>query len=154
MENHKYALPNPRHQLNLSPDPSSETHIFPCGITVVPRRISSRIRSTTDILRTVVTRARLIAQIDMDVRNVHNLDRRLATWLGAGGVGLGAHGDRVLFHGRPLAEAEDGQAEELGGARPDDHLAEVVGEDGALETDGSGALEVVSSGACENEQAQ
>lgn len=82
----------------------------------------------------------------MDIRDVHHLDRRLATWLGAGGVGFGAHGDRVLFHCRPLAEAEDGQAEELGGARPNDHLAEVVGEDGALKADGSGALGVVSSG--------
>ena len=99
------------------------------------RLIISRIGSAANILRAIITRTRLIAQIHMNVRDMDDLDWSLAAWGRARGGGFGGHGHGVGLHCGPLAEPEDGKTEECGGAGADCHYAKIVGEDWSFESD-------------------
>jgi hypothetical protein len=76
----------------------------------------------------------------MDIRNMHNLDGGLATRRRMRSGRLCGHVYGIGFNGWPGAQTKDREAEELGGAGPDYHLAQVVGEDGTFEADCAGAV--------------
>ena len=120
----------------------SKDYILSGRIAVIPRRISRSIRSAANILGTIITSTSLIAQIDMNVRNMRNLDRSLPanSWTRCGG--FSAHLDGVSCDIWPLAKSENCQAEELGSECSDCHFAEVMGEDWSFESDGSLAEDV------------
>jgi len=77
--------------------------------------------------------------IGVHIRVMHNLDRRLSARAGprqAGGL-LARQRDLEGRDGGEVADAEEVEAEELGGLAGDLHVADGAGDDGAFEADGS-----------------
>jgi hypothetical protein len=77
--------------------------------------------------------------IGMHIRVMHNLDRRLSAGTGprqASGL-LARQRDLEGRDGGEVADAEEVEAEELGGLAGDLHVADGAGDDGSFEADGS-----------------
>jgi len=120
----------------------TDTHICSSWIAVISWRICTCVWSAANVLRTIVTCTSLIAQINMDVRNVNHLKGRFSAGSWAGGGRLGSHWNSIRFDSWPLAESKYCKAEELRGSGADCHDSEVMGENGTLKSNSSSAEEV------------
>lgn len=79
----------------------------------------------------------------MDIRDMNNLNGRLSAGSWTGGVWFVSRGYGVFCDGGPLAEAEDGEAEEGRSSGSDGHYAQVMCENWPFEGDGASADIVV-----------
>lgn len=76
--------------------------------------------------------------IDMDITDVDELERRLATDCRPGGCRLGRGESNVVRgHRRKRAEAEEGVAEQCRGVRTYGHLSDILCQNRTLEGHGS-----------------
>ncbi len=131
---------SPWHQISdLTLAEGQKTHIRSSRIVCGSRLVCSCVGSATDILCTIITRASLITQVNMDVGNMNNLNWRFSTGSWTSGIGFGAHGNCVGFYIWPLTKSKDCKAEELRGPGADCHDSEVVGKNRTFESDGSSA---------------
>lgn len=104
-----------------------KTYIFSSRVTIVARHISRSIWTTAYVLGAVETSPDFIAQVDMDIRDMNDLNwsfpadcRSLDFW-------LDGHRYCVRLNSWPLTQAENSQAEELRCTGADGHDPEVVG---------------------------
>jgi hypothetical protein len=91
----------------------SAAYIFSGRITVVSWCIGSRVWSTTNVLRTIITCTNLITQINMNIRDMNDLDWGFSTGNWTNGIWFSAHRYSVSCDVGPLAKPEDCEAEEL-----------------------------------------
>ena len=91
---------------------TSMISILSSGIIGDTNSIIGGIGTTANVLGAVVTGACLVAQVNMNVRNMNNLDRGLSTRCWTSGVWFGSHLNRVWFNVWPLTQTEDGETEE------------------------------------------
>lgn len=101
--------------------------ILPSRIIRHTGLIISRIRPAANILRAIIAGTSLITQINMDIRDVDDLNWRFSTRRWTGSIWFVCHRDGVCCDIGPLAEAKDCQTEEGGGPGSDSHDAEVMG---------------------------
>lgn len=58
---------------------------------------------------------------------MYNLERSISTGSWTSFIWFGRHWDGVGLNGRPLAETEDCETEQLGGSGSDGHYSKVMG---------------------------
>ena len=136
MGNHKYARPNIQSARIFAGE--IMTHISSSGVVCSSRLVRSCVRPATDVLGAVVTRASLIAQVHVDIRNMNNLNWSFSTGGWTSCIRLSTHGNGVRLYVWPLAEPKDGKAEKLGSPGADCHDSEIVGKNWTFQSDGSG----------------
>ncbi len=103
--------------------------IFTSGIVCDTRLIVSRVWPTANILRAVITCTGLIGEIDVDIRDVDNLNWGVSAGIWTGSIRFGGQGDVVCFDRGILAEPEEGEAEDGRSPGSNGHFTKVVGED-------------------------
>jgi hypothetical protein len=120
----------------------SGTHIYSSWITRISRRVCSGVRSAANILRTIIIRANLVAQVNVNVRNMNDLNWRFSTGSRTCRSWFATHGDGISFNVWPLAESKDCKTKQLRRSGADCHDPEVMGKDWTFESDSTGAEKV------------
>lgn len=104
----------------------------------VARRIVLGVGSAADGLGALRVGSRHVSLVDVNVGEVHDLQRSLAARRRSAASRLGGReGNIPLGDVRDAAEAEEGGAEELGRLGVEAHVAKSLSDDGALQSNSS-----------------